>query len=426
MPRLNVSHSEAVTAILSRHPHWLLRSGTAMLALGMALLVGFAALIRYPDVVRGEARITTPVPPVPIQGASGQIQVLNVAEGDTVAAQQVLAVLSQDLPFAEVSRLRQWTDSAVIALASGLEPLAPPRPTQSLGGLQAPHAALLTAYDARRIQIAHNLPAQGRAAAQERLKLLEQRAQRLTGQEALLREKLRIATDRFRADSALWKIGSASLQEVEASREAMISAQEAFAQAQAEVLDRDLLAANAQQDMQRFALEQARSGSDTEAQLWRALEGMRAAIAIWEEQHLLRAPFAGVLSFDQPAAVGQQLLPGQTFAWLIPVQAGPRIARVRIPAHGAGKVERGQQVILSLADYPRAEFGTLKGEVTHLSPLPIDGQYHVDVALPADLRSSLGQPLGIRGEAIGQAEIVTRDRSLLARLFSAVTDALGD
>lgn len=204
----------------------------------------------------------------------------------------------------------------------------------------------------------------------------------------------------------------------------MISAQEAFAQAQAEVLDRNLLAANAQQDMNRFALELARSGSDTDANLWRALEGMRAAISVWEEQHLLRAPFAGVLSFDVPAAVGQQLVPGQTFCWLIPVHAGPRVARLRIPAHGAGKVERGQQVILSLADYPRAEFGTLSGTVTHLSPLPIDGQYTVDVALPTDMRSSLGQPLGIRGEALANAEIVTRDRSLLMRVLSTVTDAL--
>ncbi|HEX2898705.1 MAG TPA: HlyD family efflux transporter periplasmic adaptor subunit [Bacteroidia bacterium] len=424
MPASSTTHSEVVTALLSRPPHWLLRSGTGMIALGFGLLIVFAAFIRYPDVVSGEARITSQFPPVPIQGANGQIQVLDVTEGDTVKADQVLAILSQDLPYADVLSLKNWVTEAVTALAQGNTPADPPRPLHPLGVLQAPYSALLAAWDARRLHLSHNLSAQDKAAARQRLTLLAQRSERLVSQDAMLREKLRIATERYEMDSLLWVKNSASWFEVQDSREAMLSAQDNYAQAQAQVLDRDLLAAATLQDIARLGLEQSRSSNDLDGNLWRNLDALRAAIGQWEDKHLLRAPFPGTVTFDLPPAIGQQLAAGQTFGWLVPLQAGPRFARVRIPASGAGKVEKGQSVLISLADYPRAEFGTLSGEVAHVAPLPIEGQYHVDVLLPEALRSSLGMNLALRSETIGQAEIVTRQRSLLSRFLGAVMDAL--
>jgi hypothetical protein len=106
--------------------------------------------------------------------------------------------------------------------------------------------------------------------------------------------------------------------------------------------------------------------------IWRNLDPLRAAIRQWEDDHLLRASFSGTITFDLPPAIGQQLAAGQTFGWLVPLHTGPRTARVRIPAGGAGKVEKGQMVLIALADYPRAEFGTLSCKVAPTQPaLPV-------------------------------------------------------
>jgi hypothetical protein len=425
MPRSAAPTSEVVEALMARLPHWMLRSGTGLIACGCLLLIGFAAFLRYPDVVRGTAQLTTARPPVPIQSGIGQIEVLQVAEGDAVAAQQVLAVLSQDLPFARVGQMQVWVDVAVAALSKGELPTAPPRPSETLGDLQAPYSALLAAWDACKLQQTYDLSAQDQMAAQQRLQILGQRSDRLRGQDSLLAEKLRIATALFEADSALWAIGSASWLEVQAARERKLNAEDEYAVAQAAIFDRALLATATTQNIYRLGLEQARNVQDLEGNLWRSLVALGAAIGEWEDRHLLRAPFAGVVTFDTPPAVGQQLSAGQTFGWLIPQQAGPRFARVRIPAMGAGKVEKGQEVLIALADYPRGEYGILMGDVVHVAPLLIDGQYTVDVQLPDDLQTTLGHRLPLRSEAIGQAEIITRDRSLLQRIFSPFSGVLG-
>lgn len=424
MPRSNTSASEVVAALLARPPHWLLHSGTGLLAFGFVLLLAFAALIRYPDVVRGEARVTTAAAPVDLPSLPGELQSLLAAEGDTVAAGQVLAVFAQDLPYALVQALHVWLDSAVQDLRIGRLPSEPPRPNQTLGSLQVSHAILLRAWEACRLDRQHNLLQQGSAAAHDRLGLLSQQNQRLAGQDSLWEERLRIAHARYQADSSLLTKGAASLMEVEASRAHMLQVQEALAEARAAVLARDLDARATAQDIARLDLEQARSASELEGQLWRAIDGLRAEIGHWEEAHLLRAPFAGVLRFAEAPTLGQQLGAGQSLGWLLPLKAGGRVAHLRIPVDGAGKVERGQQVLLSLADYPRAEFGTLAGRVRHLSPLPLEGHYLVEVDLPDGLRSSLGRMLPLRGESIGRGEIVTQERSLLGRVLGSLRVAL--
>lgn len=424
MPRPSTPASEVVSALLARPPHWLLHSGTGLLALGFALLLTFAALIRYPDVVRGEARVTTAAAPVALPSLPGELQLLLAAEGDTVAAGQVLAVSAQDLPYTLVLELQAWLDLAAQDLQRGQLPVAPPRPAQALGSLQAPHALLLHAWEACRLDRQHNLLQQGAAAAQDRLGLLGQQGQRLAGQDSLWEERLRIAHARYAADSLLLTKGAASRMEVEASHAHMLQVQAALADARAAVLERDLRARATAQDIARLDLEQARSASELEGQLWRGIDGLRTEIGRWEQAHLLRAPFAGVLHFAEAPVLGRHGVAGQSLGWVLPLRAGGHVAHLRIPAQGAGKVERGQEVLLALADYPRAEFGTLRGRVRRLSPLPLEGSYLVEVELPEGLRSSLGEVLPLRGESIGQGEVVTQARSLLGRVLGSLRAAL--
>ena len=416
--------AEVLEALISRPPGMMLRSGTGLIAMLLSLLIGFAACIRYPDTVVGEAVITSSHPPVPLQGVSGEIERLLVTEGDTVQAEEIVAVVSQDLPVTIVDQLQRWVCEAKKALSEGKMPTEPPRPPVPLGDLQASHAAVVTAWHAQQLQQSHALSSQDRAAAQQRLHLLGLRSMRLQRQDSLLAEKLGIARNLYEADSMLWSKGSAAWLEVQASRDRMLSAQEAYDEARAGILDRDLLASATAQDIQRLGLEQYRNDYSLQNILWQSLVALENALQQWEDRHLLRAPFAGVLAFDRIPALGQQLVAGETFGWLVPLHAGPRVARVRIPGAGAGEVAQGQQVLISLADFPRAEYGVLTGRVAHVAPLLIAGQYHIDVSLPADLRTSAGSTLLLRNEAVGRADIVTRERSLLSRTFEHLVRAL--
>src|ERR1051325_2669663 len=67
--------SEEVQDIMSKMPHWIIRRGTTVLFVVMALLLGGAYFIHYPDVIVTSVNITSSNPPVKIVAqSSGKIQ----------------------------------------------------------------------------------------------------------------------------------------------------------------------------------------------------------------------------------------------------------------------------------------------------------------------------------------------------------------
>ena len=96
---------------------------------------------------------------------------------------------------------------------------------------------------------------------------------------------------------------------------------------------------------------------------------------------------------------------------------------VQIPAEGVGRIEIGQRVNIQLANFPAHEFGQLKAEVLSVSEIPTvnpetkEGYYLVKVALPEGLTTTYKKELEFSAEMLGVASVVTKDLSVLERIF---------
>ena len=55
----------------------------------------------------------------------------------------------------------------------------------------------------------------------------------------------------------------------------------------------------------------------------------------------------------------------------------------------------GQQVNIKLENYPYAEFGLLKGQVSSLSPMAKDNQYIINVTFPDGLTTTYQRQLNL-------------------------------
>jgi len=83
-----------------------------------------------------------------------------------------------------------------------------------------------------------------------------------------------------------------------------------------------------------------------------------------------------------------------------------------------GKIKIGQTANIKLENFPDNEFGTLKGEVKHISLLPNkDGLYLIDVSLPEKLITSYNKEIPFKQEMRGMVEIITEDLRLIERFF---------
>ena len=98
-------------------------------------------------------------------------------------------------------------------------------------------------------------------------------------------------------------------------------------------------------------------------------------------------------------------------------------ASIQIPFAGAGKVEKEQRTVLKLNDYPYREYGIIEGQLDELSAIAGESFYLGKVILEKNKISSYGKKITLRESMTGICEIITKDRSILERLFEKITYA---
>jgi hypothetical protein len=109
-------------------------------------------------------------------------------------------------------------------------------------------------------------------------------------------------------------------------------------------------------------------------------------------------------------------------AWMLLVV--PKVSnfevQLKLPINGAGKVKKGQRVLVRLDAYPHDEFGFLEGEITEMVPVSIDNYYRANVKLTNGLVTNVGKTLPIQPLLQGSAEIMLDDKRLSQRIFGTL------
>jgi hypothetical protein len=146
----------------------------------------------------------------------------------------------------------------------------------------------------------------------------------------------------------------------------------------------------------------------------------------WKQKFLLIAPVDGQIQILNFHKTNDYVQTGNEIFSIIP-PASEIIGQVYLPEKGAGKVRVNQQVTVKLNNFPFLEYGAVKGRVQNISLIPnqqqsSDGQkvnlYLVTVKFPDGLKTNYGRNLDFNFDGKGTAEIVTRDRRLVDRIFA--------
>lgn len=105
----SLRHSDEVNEIITRVPSWILRWGLTVFLVVLIGVVGFSALIDYPDIIKTTLKIKTSRPNTTINcNTAGRITKVFVSPGDKVRSGQILAYI-------------KYEDSTVHALISPIE-----------------------------------------------------------------------------------------------------------------------------------------------------------------------------------------------------------------------------------------------------------------------------------------------------------------
>src|SRR5690606_30920042 len=105
--------SEEVQEILANPPSWLVRWGITLIFVFTMIVLMLSFLIKYPDFVSAKVIVTTEKPTEQIVSRySGALEEIYIANGDTVASGQRLAVFRNTAKVEDVYRLKSILDTA--------------------------------------------------------------------------------------------------------------------------------------------------------------------------------------------------------------------------------------------------------------------------------------------------------------------------
>ncbi|SIT93972.1 HlyD family efflux transporter periplasmic adaptor subunit [Pontibacter indicus] len=106
--------------------------------------------------------------------------------------------------------------------------------------------------------------------------------------------------------------------------------------------------------------------------------------------------------------------------WVVPKTTDFEV-KLFYPVKGSGNIQLGQEVVITVDNYPPSDFGFLTGRISKILPVPVDGKVQAYVTLDhRRLRTNLGQELPIKYLMIGKAEIVLENRTIAGRIFGNV------
>lgn len=135
--------------------------------------------------------------------------------------------------------------------------------------------------------------------------------------------------------------------------------------------------------------------------------------------NLITAPISGTIAFYPAPYIDHNVTSGQPVCMVVP-QTMQYETWAYIPVSKAGPVKKGQHVLIKLQEYPYAEFGLLQARVESNPDIAIDSVYAIKLLLKNNLHTTRNYEIKMRAKITGTADIITRNKNVLQRLFEGV------
>ena len=416
--------SQDVREFMQRPPHWLLRSGTTVLAAVMALLLILSLVIRYPDTITGRVTITGTQPVMEVVARqSGHLVSLRVSEGQPVKQGEILAVMQSPADAGTVLGLIEKLHQLERAAGEELPlPKVACKTEGELGQLQEPYADFLNAYHLLQSRLADDYAQKAGALLRQQLEgkraqigSLRSQAEMMKREMELAREKL----DRLKSLHASQSISTAEMQEQEV---ALLERMRAETTGQRTLNEAEIEASKAEKDLRDLDHDRSESLRTAREELRAQLNKLLGAIGVWEADYVLRAPGEGNVAFYDFWSDQQFVTAGRQVFLIVPA-ATRLLGRMPVSGSGSGKIKPGQKVRIQLNDFPYKEFGIVSGRVKSISAVAREGANLVLIDIPHPLVTSFHKKLLFKQEMVGQANIVTEDMTLLGRILYEIRRA---
>lgn len=413
--------SEEVQDIIDRMPTYWVKWVALCVGILMCVIVLLGFLIQYPDTVDGQISVTATTAPVRlVANSNGRINLLQANKAQLQKG-DVIAYLESGANYKHIL----WVENMLNALNENVSSKKISLPdTLILGEVSSAYNAFLLAYLQYERVLTSSIYGTMRQNLQQQIRSDETVIANLDNEMQLKKQILRTSANQLRKDSLLLAAKGISEQEYQRQRNAHLSLQEALLNLQSNRLMKQSEVSRNQLEIQRILLEETETKEKAYSDFITRKNELSNGINLWKERYLQYAPVAGELEFLGFWRDNSFVQAGQELFSVIP-DKNNILGEVMIPSFGAGKIETGQTANVKINNYPYDEYGLMKGVVKSVSRITnklktqngdVDA-YLVLISFPEGTVTNFGKTLPLDFESKGTAEIITKRKRLIERLF---------
>ena len=419
-PDYHSEKSEEVQSIIDRMPtHWVKWVALCVGSLiGIIILLGF--LIQYPDTVDGQISVTGSIAPVRlVANSNGRIYLL-VPDRSEVEKGTVISYIESGTNYKHILTIETLLQKIDL---SKVEQVVLPD-TFMLGDVSLAYNSFVLSfmqykrivtsdiYETMQKNLLHQITTDEAVIANMEIEL------------RLKNQVLETSRNQLSKDSVLFSIKGMSEQDYQRQRAAHLSLQETEISLQSSCLMKQSEVNRNKLEIQRIRLEESENNEKAVSEYLTRKNELSNALNLWKERYLQYAPIKGEVEYLGFWRNNSFIQSGQELFSIIP-DKNNILGEVMIPSFGAGKVKIGQTANVKINNYPYDEYGLLKGVVKSVSRITNKVQtkngtgdaYLVVVAFPEGTVTNFGKQLSLDFESKGTAEIITKRKQLIERLF---------
>jgi len=412
--------SEEVQAIVDRMPtEWVKWVALCVgVLMGIVVLLGF--LIQYPDTVDGPISVTANTAPVRlVANGNGRIYLLK-ANKTRVKKGDVISYLESGANYRHILKV----EGLLSNLNKNMQATIGLPDTLILGEVSSAYNAFMLAYMQYRRVLSSNIYGTMHKNLRQQITSDKSVIANINNEVALKCQLLHVSANQLKKDSVLLAAKVISEQEFQQQHAAHLSLQEALLNLQSTRMLKQSEVNHNQMEIQRILLEESESKDKVYTDFVTRKNELSNAINIWKERYLQYAPVAGQLEYLGFWRNNRFVQNGQELFSIIPSKNNI-LGEVTIPSFGVGKVAIGQHVNVKISNFPYDEYGLLKGVVKSISRIShkikvqdkeVDA-YLVLISFPHGTLTNFGKRLPLDFESNGTAEIITKRKRLIERLF---------
>ncbi len=416
--------SAEVREFMGRPPHWLLQSGTTMLAAVLTLLLFLSVVIKYPDTITARMTLTGTQPVVEVMARqSGHLESLRVRERQRVRQGEILAIIQSPARSATALALGEKLARLAPEVAGeGMEFPMDFGPEEGLGKLQDSYGDFLGAYNLNKGVIADDYAQKAGALLKKQLVGKQTQITALRAEQAINRRELELARakyDRMKVLHGRDSISTTQLQEQELAVLAQLRSDGAL---QKSLTEAEIESARTEKELRDLDHDRDEALELARERLRLTLNKLRGQLDVWEADFVLRAPADGVIAFYDFWSDQQYVTAGRQVFLVLP-ETSRLIGRMPVLQGGTGKIRPGQAVRVRFDEFPYKEFGIVTGRVQSVSMVAREGANLVLVDIPFPMLTSFKKRLQFKQDMTGEASVITEDIRLIGRVLYEIRRA---